>query len=54
MSFRFRAKVGPFIYDENLSGPRDRRPALLTRGDYVVLALAAALLALAVVAAVWL
>jgi len=49
MSFRFRAKVGPFIWDEDLSKPADRRPSLLTRGDLVVLALAGTLLACAVV-----
>jgi hypothetical protein len=51
MSFRFRAKVGPFIYDEKLGEGRDPRPSLLTPGDLVVIALAGVLLIGAVVMA---
>lgn len=54
MSWRFRIKAGPFVYDEKLGGVEDRRPALLTRGDFVVLFLAGCLLAFAVVAMIWL
>jgi hypothetical protein len=41
MSFRFRIKVGPIVYDEDLSKPADRRPSLLTKGDLFVLGYAA-------------
>lgn len=52
--FRFRIKVGPFVYDEDLSKPADRRPSPLTRGDLVVLAGAAGMLVFMAVAAIWL
>lgn len=45
MSLRFRIKVGPFVYDEKLGGPIDRRPSLLTPGDLCVLASALLMLA---------
>lgn len=53
MSFRFRFKVGPIVYDERIGERRDDRPALLTRGDLVVLALCAVfLIGIAVMAVV--
>jgi hypothetical protein len=52
MSWRFRVKLGPFVYDEKLGEYRDNRPSLLTGGDIVVLFLCSIFLAGAVVMAV--
>lgn len=52
MSFRFRIKAGPLVYDEKLGAEPDNRPALLTRSDFVVLALCAVFLVGIVVMAV--
>lgn len=53
MSFRFRAKVGPFIWDEKLGGqPKDARRPILTAGDWAALAFAAAALVFMVVTVV--
>lgn len=52
MSLRFRLKVGPFVYDEDMSKPADKRPVLLTTGDLLILALAAGLLVFALVMAI--
>jgi hypothetical protein len=53
MSFRFRAKVGPFIWDERLGAPADRRPVKVDRGLIAGLCVAAALLVVMGVGAVW-
>ncbi len=52
MSWRFRVKVGPFVYDGQLGGEPDRRPVLLKPGDVVVLGLCAVFLVGTVIMAV--
>lgn len=53
MSFRFRAKLGPFIWDEKLGAqPEDTRRPVLTGGDLAALAFAAAALVFFVVVVV--
>jgi hypothetical protein len=53
MSFRFRLKLGPLVYDEKLGGAGDPRPARLTRADLAVLALASVMLLIMLAGAIW-
>lgn len=53
MSFRFRLKVGPLIYDEKLGATRDPRPSRLSRADLATLALAAGMLLVMLAGAIW-
>ena len=53
MSFRFRLKVGPLVYDEKLGGAQDPRLARLTRADLAILALAGVMLLIMLAGAVW-
>jgi hypothetical protein len=53
VSFRFRLKLGPFVYDEKLGGSRDPRPARLTRADLTILALAGVMLLIMLAGAIW-